>query len=115
MTEEQKRFKILQKKSYEQQISEKKEEEIESALKVGLSISCLFIMALGKVIFNDDSNFTKWLEAVYVVLFSLNIGLNFYSLIDAFWQKTILQDKLEYIVDKPEMLEKEKVKSIRIR
>ena len=115
MTEEQKKFKILQKKSYEQQISEKKKEEIESILKVGLSISFLFILALSDVIYNDDSNFTKWLEAAYVVLFSLNIGLNLYSLIDAFWQKTILQDKLEYIVDKPEMLEKEKVKSIQIR
>lgn len=113
MTEEQKRFKILQKKSYEQQISEKKKEEIESVLKIGLFMSFLFIITLSD--FNNDNNFTKLLEAANVVICSLNIGFNLDSLIDAFGQKTILQDRLEDIVDKPEMLEEEKIKSIRIR
>lgn len=73
------------------------------------------MITLNKVIFNNDDNFTKWLDAINVVICSLNIGSSLDSLIDAFWQKTILQDKLEGIVDKLEMFEKEKVKSIQIR
>jgi len=103
MNEEQKRFKILKKESYEQQISEKKKKTTTSVFAIGFfsSLEIYFLsyalqdsFLLGKVFFAILGLYEAGCSANYIRI-----------LIESICEKTMLQGKVEDIVNELEMLE----------
>lgn len=106
MNEEQKRFKILKKESYEQQISEKEKQITCSIFDVGK-------WAAGAVVAltNADPNDYYISMLGLMVLGGISAVLSIKHmriLIESICEKTMLQGKVEDIVNELEMLEIEK-------
>ena len=105
MTEEQKKFKILKKESYEQQISEKDKQITSSTFSAG-------ILAAGAILLlpNVIQSPTLLHQISFMVLGLINAGYSIKYvriLIELICQKTMLQGKVEDIYNELEMLEME--------
>lgn len=103
MNEEQKRFKILKKKSYEQQISEKEEQITDSTFDVG-KWAILAVISLT----NADPNDYYIVMVGFIALGTIAAMLStkhMCILIESICEKTMLQGKVEDIVNELEMLE----------
>lgn len=111
MTEEQKRFKILKKESYEEQISEENKRATIKTFLMGVSSAGVLLAISG---LTKSANLTMALANMGLVF--LNAGYAAYhlkALIDAISRKTMLQYKVEDINTELEMLENEESRGMR--
>ena len=106
MNEEQKRFKILKKESYEQQISEKEKQITCSIFDVG-KWAAGAVVALTNA---DPNDYYISMLALMVsgAIFAILSIKHMRILIESICEKTMLQGKVEDIVNELEMLEIEK-------
>lgn len=103
MNEEQKRFKILKKESYEQQISEKEKQITSSIFDVG-KWAGMAVASLANAVPNDYYISMLSLMALGAISTFLSTK-HMRILIESICEKTMLQGKVEDIVNELEMLE----------
>ena len=111
MTEEQKRFKILKRESYEQQISKENAQAIIQTFAIGLA-------AAGAILLFSEASQRADLTSK---LFEIGLGyitaeLGVYRLkdvLEAISRKTMLEGKVEDITTELEMLENEESRCMR--
>ncbi len=111
MTEEQKRFKILKRTSYEEQISQENKKATESTFLFGFSAATAIILFFSAA---TQQNIVAAIKLVDVGLGLLNTGFGIYhlkDLIQAICKKTMLQGKIEDINTELESPKNEKTKS----
>lgn len=112
MTEEQKKFKILKRTSYEEQISQENKESTKKTFLFGLFAAaalCAFSTAA-------CANVDRTLGFINIFLGSVNTGLGAYNLkglIESISKKTKLQMKVEDINSELEMPENEESRGMR--
>lgn len=112
MTEEQKRFKILKRTSYEEQISQENKEATKKTFLFGFSAAAAILIFSAAAQQNIDAA-TKLVD---VGLGLLNTGFGVYhlkGLIQAIGKKTMLQGKIEDINTELESPENEESRGMR--
>ena len=110
MTEEKKRFKILKRTSYEEQISQENKEATESTFHFGFSAATAIVLFFSAA----QQNIVAAIKLVDVGLGLLNTGFGIYhlkDLIQAICKKTMLQGKIEDINTELESPKNEETKS----
>lgn len=112
MTEEQKRFKILKRTSYEEQVSQENKEATKRTFLFGFSASAAILIFLAA----EQQNIDEATRLVDVGLGLLNTGFSVYylkGLIQAISKKTMLQGKIEDINIELESPENEESRGMR--
>lgn len=112
MNDEQKRYKILKRTSYEEQISQENKKVIESTLMLGLG-AALTICALAQIIDVDNTDIIQLMNYAGVFASSTVSATYLKMLIDAISKRTMLQGKIEDINTELEMLKIEESRNMR--
>ena len=106
MTEEQKRFKILKRTSYEEQIAQESKEATKNTTSFGL-IAAITVMMLLLASEQDYGSISRIICAVLGLLESRYAAYRLKNLIQAISRKTMLEGKIDDIDTELEMLENE--------
>ncbi len=112
MTEEQKRFKVLKRTSYEEQISQENKEITKKTFLFGFSAAAAIVIFSASTLQNIDAT----TRLVDVTLGLIDTGFSVYSLkdlIQAIGKKTMLQGKIEDINTELESPENEESRGMR--
>lgn len=112
MTEEQKRFKIQKRTSYEEQISKESKEINANTFIAGLS-AAVALCGFTKAIIVDNDMITQLLSFGIGITSTSMSACHFRDLIIAISKKTMLQSKVEDINTELETPENEESKGIR--
>ena len=111
MTEEQKRFKILKRTSYEEQISHENKITTLKTISLGLSAAASLIAAAGVV--QHTYLETKLIDIALLILTTCTNAHILKGLMKSISRKTMLQGKVEDINTELEIPEEEKCKVLK--
>ena len=114
MTEKQKRYKILKRESYQEQISQEDKNAINSAIMAGFTAAgALCIFPAANSLSADTQLSMKLIEIILGILEAGFSAYNLKGLIEAICKKTMLQSKVEDINTELEMLEDKESRGMR--